>query len=188
MDRLLLQRARNGDPSAVEQLLTPVEGLVWRVCWHYTGNRTDAEDCAQEAMLKLWRSLKDYREACSFESWCYRIAANVCLDFLRKRKNNKAESLEPLQEQGYDPPDPGLSPEETVVQSELRSEIREAILDLPPDQRDALVLTQLENKDYSEAALILGVSEGTVKSRVNRAREKLRNKLSDRNSGPPSGG
>ena len=132
--------------------------------------------------------LKDYKENCSFESWCYRIAANVCLDFLRKRKNDKAESLEPLQEQGYDPPDPGLSPEETVVQSELRSEIREAILDLPPDQRDALGLTQLENKDYSEAALILGVSEGTVKSRVNRAREKLRNKLSDRNSGPPSGG
>lgn len=174
MDRLLLQRARNGDPFAVEQLLTPVEGLVWRVCWHYTGNRADTEDCAQEAMVRIWRSLKDYKENCSFESWCYRIAANVCTDLFRKRKKDQAESLEPLQEQGFDPPDPGAGPEQTVIRNEAREEIRQAILDLPPEQRDALVLTQLEHKDYAEAARILDVSEGTVKSRVNRARERLR--------------
>lgn len=177
MDQLLLQRARNGDASAVEQLLTPVESLVWRVCWHYTGNRADAEDCAQEAMLRLWRSLKDYREDCAFESWCYRIAANVCTDLLRKRKKDKAESIEPLREQGYDPPDPGAGPEETAIRNEERSQLREAIAQLPPEQRDALILTQLEHIDYSEAARILNISEGTVKSRVNRAREKLLRRL-----------
>ena len=180
MDSLLLQRARNGDPSSVEQLLTPVEGLVWRVCWHFTGNRADAEDCAQEAMVRIWRSLKDFRESCSFESWCYRIAANVCADLFRKRKNAGTESLEPLLEQGCDPPDPGPGPEQAVLRKEENEELRQAIRELPPEQRDALILTQLEHRDYSEAAGILNVSEGTVKSRVSRARERLRKCLPGR--------
>ncbi len=177
MDELLLKKARDGDPEAFEALMTAVEPLVWRVCWHYTGNREDASDCGQETMIKIWRSLEQYRGDCAFESWVYRIAASCSLDFLRKRKRDLSESLEPLREQGFDPPDESPGTEERVVTADRHERIREAIASLPEEQRDALVLTQLEGKSYEETARLLGVSEGTVKSRINRARSRLRELL-----------
>ncbi len=187
MNELLLKRARSGDAAAFEELAAEVEPLVWRVCWHYTGQREDASDCGQESMLRIWRSLDSYRGDCAFESWVYRLTANCCLDFLRKRKRERAESLEPLQEQGFDPPDESPGTEEQVLSRERQHRIREAIAQLPEDQRDALVLTQLEGKSYEETARILSTGEGTVKSRVNRARARLKELLkNERELSPPS--
>ena len=174
VDELLLRRARKGDAEAFEQLMTPLEGLIWRVCWHYTGNREDASDCAQEAMVKIWRSLASFRFDCSFETWAYRIAANCSLDFLRKARRNVHVSLEPLADQGFDPPDPGPGTEEAVLRKDEHARLRQAIAQLPEEQRDALVLTQLEGKSYEEVSQMMNISEGTVKSRVNRARNRLR--------------
>lgn len=179
VDELVLRRARQGDPEAFERLMEATESLIWRVCWHYTGNRENASDCAQEAILKIWRSLASFRSDCSFESWCYRIAANCSLDFLRKEKRHETMPLEPLAEEGFDPPDPGPGTEEQILKKEEQALVRAAISNLPEEQRDALVLTQLEGKSYEEAADMLGVSEGTVKSRVNRARHRLREMLAD---------
>ena len=106
MDELLLRKAQRGDPEAFEQLIGPLEQLIWRICWHYTGNRESAEDCGQETMLRIWRSLDSYRNDCALESWVYRIAANCCMDYLRKKKRDKSVSVEPLREQGFDPADP----------------------------------------------------------------------------------
>ncbi len=180
MDELLLRRARRGDPDAFEQLITPLEKMIWRVCWHYTGDRETASDCGQDAMLKIWRGLENYRGECAFETWVYRIAANCCMDYLRKKKRDRSESIEPLREQGFDPPDPKAGTEEQAVEKEERQRLREGIARLPEEQRDALVMTQLEGIPYETAAERLGVSEGTVKSRVNRAKEKLREWLSDK--------
>ncbi len=179
MDELLLRRAQRGDPEAFEQLLTPLESRVWRICWHYIGEKETASDCAQEAMLRIWRSLSGYRGDCAFESWVYRIAANCCMDLLRKRKRDRSESIEPLREQGFDPADPGPSTEEQVIRSEQQRRLRECIARLPEDQREALVLTQLEGVSCEDAAAQLGTTEGTVKSRVNRAKAKLKEMLSD---------
>lgn len=174
MDELLLKRAQRGDPEAFEALMGQMEALVWRVCWHYTGSREDAADCGQETMVRIWRGLSSFHFECAFETWVYRVAANCCLDFLRKRKREKAESLEPLREQGFDPPDPAPDTEEQALRKEEHARLREAVTALPEDQRDALVLTQLEGKSYEEAARLLETTEGTVKSRVARAREKLK--------------
>ncbi len=174
MDELLLRRARRGDADAFEQLMTPLENMIWRVCWHYTGQRETASDCAQEAMIKIWRSLDSYRGDCAFESWVYRIAANCSMDAMRKQKRDKSESIEPMREVGFDPADPAPGTEEKVIAAEQRRRLREGISRLPEDQRDALVLTQLEGVSYEDAASRLGVSEGTVKSRVNRAKMKLK--------------
>ena len=174
MDELLLKRAQRGDPDAFEQLMTPLENLIWRVCWHYTGERETASDCAQEAMVKIWRSLGNYRGECAFESWIYRIAANCSLDAMRKKKRDKSESIEPLREQGFDPADPDPGTEERVIAADEHRRLRECIARLPEDQREALVLTQLEGVPYETAAEQLGVSEGTVKSRVNRAKARLK--------------
>ena len=174
MDELLLRRAQRGDADAFEQLMTPLENLIWRVCWHYTGHRETASDCAQEAMIRIWRSLEGYRGDCAFESWVYRIAANCSMDAMRKKKRDRSESIEPLREAGFDPADPEPGTEEKVIAAEQHQQLRACIARLPEDQREALVMTQLEGISYEEAAARLGVSEGTVKSRVNRAKQKLK--------------
>ena len=180
MDELLLRRAQQGDPEAFEQLMQPLEQLVWRICWHYTGNRENAEDCGQEAMIRIWRSLDSYRGECALESWVYRIAANCCMDFLRKKKRDRSVSVEPMREQGFDPPDSSPGTEEQVIAADEHQRLREAIRLLPEDQREALIMTQLEKIPYEEAARTLGVSEGTVKSRVNRAKARLKEILSEK--------
>ena len=188
LDELLLRRAQNGDPEAFGQMMEPLEQLVWRVCWHYTGNREAAEDCGQEAMIRIWRNLANYRGECALESWVYRIAANCCMDWLRKKKRDKSVSMEPLREQGFDPADPSPGTEEQAVAKDERQRLREAIARLPDDQREALILTQLEKVPYEEAAQALGVSEGTIKSRVNRAKVRLKEILTeDRELSPPGG-
>ena len=186
MDELLLRRAQQGDPEAFEQLMAPMEQRIWRICWHYTGNREAAEDCGQEAMLRIWRSLESYRGDCALESWVYRIAANCCMDWLRKKKRDQSVSMEPMVEQGFDPADDAPGTEAQVVAKDERQRLREAIALLPDDQREALILTQLEKVSYEEAAQALGVSEGTVKSRVNRAKARLKEILSaERELSPP---
>ena len=187
MDELLLRRAQRGDPDAFEQLMTPLEKLIWRVCWHYTGDRETASDCAQEAMIKIWRSLEGYRGDCAFESWVYRIAANCSMDAMRKKKRDKSESIEPLKEAGFDPADPEPGTEEKVIAAERKRQLRECITRLPEDQREALIMTQLEGVSYEDAAERLGVSEGTVKSRVNRAKARLKEILSEKRDLSPPG-
>ena len=187
MDELLLRRAQNGDPEAFGRLMEPLEQLVWRVCWHYTGNREAAEDCGQEAMIRIWRNLGSYRGDCALESWVYRIAANCCMDWLRKKKRDRSVSVEPLREQGFDPADTSPGTAEQVVAKDERQRLREAISLLPDEQREALILTQLEKVPYEEAARALGVSEGTVKSRVNRAKTRLKELLSEERELSPPG-
>ena len=179
MDELLLRRAQRGDPEAFEKLMTPLEQMIWRVCWHYTGDREAAADCGQDTMVRIWRGLDKYHGDCAFETWVYRVAANGCLDYLRKKKRDRSESIEPLREQGYDPADPKAGTEEQVIKADEKKRLRECIARLPEDQREALVLTQLEGVPYETAAEMLGVSEGTVKSRVNRAKAKLKEWLSE---------
>lgn len=178
MDELLLRRAQRGDPEAFGQLMEPMEQLVWRVCWHYTGDREASSDCAQDAMIRIWRGLESYRGDCAFESWVYRIAANCSMDWLRKKKRDRSVSMEPMKEQGFDPADTSPGTEDQVIAKDERRRLREAIALLPEDQREALVLTQLERVPYEEAARMLDTTEGTVKSRVNRAKAKLREILS----------
>ena len=187
MDELLLRRAQDGDPEAFEQLIGPMEQKIWRICWHYTGNREAAEDCGQEAMIRIWRNLRSYRGECALDSWVYRIAANCCMDWLRKKKRDRSVSVEPLREQGFDPADTAPGTEEQAVAKDEHRRLREAISLLPEEQREALVMTQLEKVPYEEAARLLGVSEGTVKSRVNRAKARLKEILSENRELSPPG-
>ena len=177
MDELLLRRAKRGDPEAFGQLVEPVEKLIWRICWHYTGDREASSDCGQEAIIRIWRGLENYRADCTFESWVYRIAANCCMDWLRKKKRDRSISMEPMRDQGFDPADTSPGTEAQVIAKDERRRLREAIALLPEDQQEALVLTQLERVSYEKAAQMLNVSEGTVKSRVNRAKARLKELL-----------
>ena len=138
-------------------------------------------------MIRIWRNLANYRGECALESWVYRIAANCCMDWLRKKKRDRSVSVEPLREQGFDPADTSPGTAEQVVAKDERQRLREAISLLPDEQREALILTQLEKVPYEEAARALGVSEGTVKSRVNRAKTRLKELLSEERELSPPG-
>ena len=173
MDELMLRRAQQGDAGAYEALVTPYEPMIWRVCWHYTGHTEDAKDCAQEALLKAWRSIGAYRQDCSLETWLYRVCASVCMDFLRRRKRYSPELLADTEEEGFDAPDPAVTPDEKVIARQEREELRRAVAMLPEDMRTVLILYALEKKKYEEIAVITGAAVGTVKSRLNRARQRL---------------
>ena len=119
MDELILRRAQKGDASAFEQLVTPYEQMIWRVCWHYLHHREDAMDCAQEVMLKAWRSIGQYRQDCGFSSWLYRIAGSVCIDFLRKQKRMvDSDSMDAMAENGFEPADNSPTPEAALLDRE----------------------------------------------------------------------
>lgn len=178
MNELLLRRAQKGDAAAFEQLITPHENLVWRVCYHYTGHPEDARDCAQDAMLKAWRSISAFRQDCALETWLYRIAASCCLDFLRKRKRHAVDSTDALAEAGFDPPDPAPQPEQLTLQKDDRQRMRQALDLLPEDMRTCLIMSVIEGLKYEQIAQVMNVAPGTVKSRINRARVKLAQILS----------
>lgn len=187
MNELLLHKAQKGDPQAFETLMTPFEQMVWRVCWHYLGRREDAEDAAQEVMLKAWRGIGGFRGECSVETWLYRICAGVCTDALRKRKLRDSVSMDAMHESGNEWTDNAPLPEETVAEEEHRADVRAALDALPDDMRIALLLSAVEGRSYEEVARITGVPMGTVKSRIGRAREKLIKMLEKREqSGVPS--
>ena len=182
-DEFTLRRAQKGDAQAFEMLVTPHEQMLWRVCWHYTHHQEDAADCLQETMLKAWKALKTYRGNCSLSSWLYRIAQTVCLDFLRKQKRlPPTESADELaEEEGYAPVDQSPTPDEALLHQESVENIRAAIDALPAEMRTVIIFYALQGLGYEEIATIMQTSVGTVKSRINRAREKIAKFLADGN-------
>jgi len=140
--------------------------VVYRMC----GDANLAEDSAQEAFIRAWRHLPSYRPHSPFRNWVYRIATNVALDMLRReRETVDIDTLSLVS------PDGGP---EALVEGEERGErVRQAVLALPPDSRAALVLREYEGLSYREIADTLGIPIGTVMSRLNYARNRLRESL-----------
>jgi RNA polymerase sigma-70 factor (ECF subfamily) len=140
----------------------------------FTNHREDALDCAQETMIRIYRSLADYRFQASFSTWMYRVATNVCLDFLRRQKSKPKTSLDALVDSGYPMIDAKKTLEDVVYDQDRMAALREGITKLPPDMRVVLVLRDVQGLTYEEVASVLRINIGTVKSRINRARERLR--------------
>ena len=171
MEDLTLERAKRGDADAFEALMTPEEGRVWALCLRMLGNTEEARDAAQETMIRAWRALPSFRGEARFGTWVYRIAVRTCLDRMRKRE--ETVPLETLQESGFEPVDPAPEPEGRVLQAEKSKVLRQALDRLPEEMRTALVLTSMDGQSYEEAAEVLEVPVGTVRSRIARAKLKL---------------
>lgn len=189
-DEMTLAQARRGDQAAFEALVTPHEQMLWRVCWRTLGDAEEARDALQETMLKAWRNLANFSGG-GLVSWLYTIAVHTCQDMLRKRKVRPAVSLDGMAEEGYDPPDREEGPAEALERKDNREAVRKALGMLPEDQRVPLVLFAVEGKRYEDIAAITGMPVGTVKSRVSRARDRLRVLLAEmqrdgNNSGGPA--
>lgn len=169
----LLLRFKDGDLSAFEDLVTEYQDEIYNLCRYMLGNARDADDAAQDVFIKAYQRLNDFRPEASLYTWLYRIGVNTCLDYKRKsflRILNHSESkINSL---------PGEStPEEDYQSKETAIAINHALAGLPEILRTTIVLREIEHLAYEEIAEILDTSIGTVKSRISRARELLKEAL-----------
>ncbi len=184
--RELVQLAKAGDQDAFETLVRTHEKMVYHLALRMTNNQEDACDLTQEAFISAYRALPKFKEESSFSTWLYRLATNACIDFLRKEKRRRVVPLVTQDEDGeqrnLEIPDPGGSPVAEMEKKELREAVHRGINLLTPEHRQVLLLREISGLNYLEIAETLGLEEGTVKSRIARARLRLREILvTDRN-------
>jgi RNA polymerase sigma-70 factor, ECF subfamily len=177
----LLAAAQRGELPAFNQIILHYQGLAYNVAYRVVGDDELASDATQDAFIKAYQRLDQYRGG-SFKAWLLRIVTNTCYDALRARKRRPTTPLE--NEEDEDDPeydsrliDRAERPEAYAMRKELARVIQAAISQLPPDQRATLVLADVEGLDYQEIADATGAALGTVKSRLSRARAKLRDLL-----------
>jgi RNA polymerase sigma factor (sigma-70 family) len=183
-DADMVQAAYKGDLEAFNQLVILYQDRIFTLALRIVGDEDAAEDITQNTFLSAYRSLPHFRKG-SFGAWLYRIAINACYDELRRRKSHPLLSLEyedGAEEKSFqlsDFPEPMALPEKEVERRELEQVVQQALNRLGANQRAVVVLVDLLDFDYLEAAQILRVPIGTVKSRLVQARLQLRNLLSE---------
>ena len=177
-ENALLRKAATGDGAAFSSLMEIHERRMYAVALRMCANHEDAQDCLQEAMLRIYRAISSFKGQSSFSTWVYRITMNTCLDELRRRKMRRTTSLDGLLDSGWSPAEELETPENNAIRSEQRRQIDRAIASLPDDMRSAIVLRDIQGFSYEEIAEMLNANVGTIKSRISRGREKLRETLS----------
>ncbi len=186
----LVAKAQKGDDEAFSDLVGIFEKYVYNVaCRTLTscGYSTEAaEDLAQDSFIKAWRALHTFRGECSFTTWLYRITSNTARDYIRHNNRRKISSLTSEEESEASEIDVPVTsgdtlPEDALEKKELILAVRRAIETLPADQRKILVMRDLHNLPYQTIADRLGLELGTVKSRLNRARQNLKQILKNGN-------
>ncbi len=176
---LFIKKAQKGDIAAYNRLVMHYQSLVYNVVYRIMNEPQAAEDMTQEAFISAYKSLNRFRGG-NFKAWLLRIATNACYDELRRRKRRPQSSLDELTEENESfsflrSPEEG--PEVQTQRVEMMKAIEQCLEGLPDDQRITAVLRDVEGYDYSEIAEITSSSLGTVKSRLSRARNKLRDCL-----------
>ena len=176
-EQSLIKEAKDGDVNAYNSLVLHYQNTVFNVAYRILGDPASAADASQEAFISAYKALKRFRGG-NFKSWLLRIVTNACYDELRRRKRRQQSSLEELTEDNESSQllisDSTPLPEQHQGSSELVSAIEDCLKRLPDDQRVTAVLSDVEGYDYNEIANIMSVSLGTIKSRLSRARAKLR--------------
>lgn len=179
MDFDLLRRCQDKDKSAFEELVLKYQDKVYSTAFHLLGNEADAFDASQEAFLKAYQSIKNFRGDSSFSTWIYRIVTNVCLDELRRRGRRRFISIDGGDEDiPREIADEAAGPEEIALKNADRAELLRALSTLGAKHRAVLVLRDIKGLTYEEISGVLKCSVGTVKSRLFRARAALAKRFS----------
>ena len=184
-ERKLIQRCRRGDRKAFEELVIKYQKRALNLAYRFLGNYEDAQDVTQDAFVKAFRSIKKFKEKSSFYTWLYRIVVDFCYRKFRSRayrERRRTMSLEKpiLTEEGEISrtiPSKEETPREILIRKEIQQAIQGAIDSLGDKPRSVIILHDVEGFSYEEMAEILNCSIGTIRSRLHRAREILRDKL-----------
>jgi RNA polymerase sigma-70 factor (ECF subfamily) len=177
-DLLLIERCKRGDQTAYALLVRKYQNSVFNLCRKMVRNPEEARDLSQEAFVKTFATLDRFNPVYAFSSWLYKITANLCIDHIRKQRMKMLSIDEPVEgEEGSiarELQDPGQRPDEISERSEVRGMIEEAIARLPEHYREILILRHQRQLSYEEIAQELAIPLGTVKARIHRAREGLK--------------
>jgi len=174
--RSLVARCLSGDEAAWEELVRQHTRQVYGLCYRFTGSGAEAQDLTQEVFLRVFRTLKTFRSAeGSFGTWLARVARNLLIDHYRRTRQERVtdsieEQLVVLEEKGATASE---RPDHAVAGREASQILQAALRKLSPDLREAVILRDLQEMEYREIADVLGIPEGTVKSRINRGRAEL---------------
>jgi RNA polymerase sigma-70 factor (ECF subfamily) len=181
----LVRQCMAGDQQAWQQLVVSQHRRIYAICYRFTGSSGDAEDLTQDVFLKLYRNLASFdTQKGSFQTWITTLARNLLVDHFRRTRLDRATDSMDASFSGEDGSltladrlgeltDPGPSPEKHVSGLELKARIQQALAQLSPELREAVVFRDLEDMDYKEIAQVLRIPEGTVKSRISRGRGEL---------------
>ena len=178
-EKNLVDLAAGGDIEAFETLIQSHQKKVYNIALRMTKNPEDAQELAQDTFIRAFVAIKKFRGESSFSTWLYRIAMNVCTDFLRKKNKAIVISIEQGavgsdNDQPLQLPEDSPGPDEVSEKQQLKHLVRQAMDSLSAEHRQVLILRDLMDMSYKDIANTLSVSEGTIKSRINRAREGLK--------------
>ena len=188
-EKKIIEKVLGGDANAYEELVLKYEKTVYNLALRMVGDRDDASDMTQEAFIKDYGSLSSFRGDSKFSVWIYRITTNVCLDFLRSKSRKQQVSLtvsDDDEDAQLDIPDPEADPEQQLIKKISMQSVEEGLKTLPDKQRQILVMRELGGMSYAEIGAALSLEEGTVKSRIFRARKRLCTFLLDSGNIPDS--
>lgn len=169
----LMVKCKQGDLNSFEILIKSYSKQVYNILLRILGNQEDAKDVSQEVFIKVYRKINTFQGESEFFTWLYRITLNAAKDFTKKKKVHL--SVNELNDSGHElPQDKGSNPEAVFVKVERKDAILKALMEIKEDQREIIVLRDIQGLSYEEISNILGIELGTVKSRINRARTRLR--------------
>jgi len=186
-DRDLIDRCKKKQPAAFEQLVRRYQDRVYNLSFRFLREREIAEEVAQDVFVSIYKHIDGFKGDAKFSTWLFRVVANHCHNkskYLRRRRHKLQDSIDaPVDTEDGEmkrelPDDPSLSPEELSTRRNMNEAIQEAIAHLDDDHRVIVLLRDVEDMSYEEIGEVLGLPEGTVKSRLHRARNELRERLS----------
>lgn len=179
-EKELVRKSKYGDVESFEELIKLYEKKIFNIALSMTQNYDDAGDIAQEVCIKIYNNIKKFKEDSSFSTWVYKITSNTCIDVIRRKRkilplvvqtgNGDEEYEIPIE-------DNNNLPDRVFEQAETRNAIKKCIAELAPEYRIIIILRDINGYSYEEISKILSINMGTVKSRLNRARNLLKDKL-----------
>lgn len=186
-DAALVRAARGGDDRAFETLIRKYERLIYRIAYTTARDAEDAADLTQEILLRVWHGLSSYHGDARFLTWLVRIARNTCCDYVRKQQRTPVtQPLELMRDAEEDAPHgelhdpaPDADPHAVYSRQERQTMLRDAMARLSEEHRMMIVMRDINGDTYETIAAALGLETGTVKSRLSRARARLRELLTD---------
>lgn len=178
-DAVLMARLRDGEDTALNELMTRWQAPLANLIYRYTGNKADALDLAQETFVRVFENRRRYHPSARFSSWLFQIAGNLCRNHFRWKQRHPTVALDEVTEERADASSEFESPPDAIARNELAASVRQGIQALPHDLKTALILFEYENLSHEEIAAVLGCTKKAVETRLYRARNILRHTLAE---------